>query len=249
MSTGFVSNVSGIEEAVLPLGDILLKTDEGKEVALIERKSLSDLLASIKDGRYEEQSYRLIHSSGHYRHNILYIVEGSLMQMRNPMDERLIMSAMVSLQYFKGFSVIRTSSLDETAKFVLRMADKIDREFVKGTLPWYLMKEQLTDVRADSDVQEPSAEVPVTGGGGYSAVVKKVKKENVSRENIGEIMLCQIPGISSKTATAIMAKFDSFFDMLKAVEQDPSCLDGIMCDKRKISKTCVESIVRFFITK
>ena len=41
----------------LPLGDILITTDEDKDVLLIERKSFPDLLASIKDGRYEEQSY------------------------------------------------------------------------------------------------------------------------------------------------------------------------------------------------
>jgi ERCC4-type nuclease len=54
-----------LEKQVLPLGDIIIQTDEGKNVLLIERKTYSDLLASIKDGRYEEQSYRLIHSSGY----------------------------------------------------------------------------------------------------------------------------------------------------------------------------------------
>ena len=47
---------------------------------IIERKSLSDLIASIKDGRYNEQSYRLIHSSGLYRHHIVYLIEGGFAQ-------------------------------------------------------------------------------------------------------------------------------------------------------------------------
>jgi ERCC4-type nuclease len=55
-----------IEKKVITLGDIHFVNDE-KEVLIIERKSLSDLIASIKDGRYEEQSYRLINSSGMYR--------------------------------------------------------------------------------------------------------------------------------------------------------------------------------------
>ena len=42
----------------------------------------------------------------------------------------------------------------------------------------------------------------------YSSVVKKVKKDNITADNIGEIMLCQIPGISSTTAGAIMTHFD-----------------------------------------
>ena len=42
----------------LPLGDIIIN-DGLNDLVIIERKSLSDLAASIKDGRYEEQSYRL----------------------------------------------------------------------------------------------------------------------------------------------------------------------------------------------
>ena len=43
---------------VLPLGDIII-CDDKEEKLIIERKSLSDLSSIIKDGRYEEQSYRL----------------------------------------------------------------------------------------------------------------------------------------------------------------------------------------------
>ena len=42
----------------LPLGDIIFCKDE-QELMIIERKSVADLAASIKDGRYQEQSYRL----------------------------------------------------------------------------------------------------------------------------------------------------------------------------------------------
>ena len=64
-----------LSKEVLPLGDIFITTDEEKHVMLIERKTIQDLLASIKDGRYEEQSYRLTHSSGLPPHSILYIIE------------------------------------------------------------------------------------------------------------------------------------------------------------------------------
>ena len=62
-----------IEKKVIELGDIHFVKDD-KEIIILERKSVSDLLASIKDGRYEEQSHRLIHSSGLYRHHIIYII-------------------------------------------------------------------------------------------------------------------------------------------------------------------------------
>ena len=62
-----------LSKEVLPLGDILFKNNENIDILLIERKSFSDLLSSIKDGRYEEQSYRLLNSSGFPPHSIFYL--------------------------------------------------------------------------------------------------------------------------------------------------------------------------------
>ena len=42
---------------------------EKEEKLVIERKSINDLLSSIKDGRYAEQSYRLNGLPNH-NHNI-----------------------------------------------------------------------------------------------------------------------------------------------------------------------------------
>ena len=53
-----------IKIEVLDLGDIIICDDKGSEKLIIERKTLSDLASSIKDGRYEVfqmnciQSYR-----------------------------------------------------------------------------------------------------------------------------------------------------------------------------------------------
>jgi len=58
---------------VLPIGDICMKTDDNQNVVLFERKSLSDLLSSIKDGRYDEQSYRLQHTADPRR--VIYVIE------------------------------------------------------------------------------------------------------------------------------------------------------------------------------
>ena len=87
-----------IEKKTLPLGDIVFMDDNEKEIVIVERKSLSDLVASIKDGRYEEQSYRLIHSSGLYRHHIIYLIEGGMSQILNPTEKKMIYSSMLTLQ-------------------------------------------------------------------------------------------------------------------------------------------------------
>ena len=66
-----------IEVAKMDIGDIAIVNDEDEELLLMERKKLTDLAASIRDGRYQEQSYRL---NGHslHNHNIIYIVEGKI---------------------------------------------------------------------------------------------------------------------------------------------------------------------------
>ena len=160
-----------MEKRVMDLGDILLLDDNEKEILLIERKSLSDLIASIKDGRYEEQSHRLIHASGMDRHHIVYIIEGLFSQLRTPMEKKMVYSAMTSLQFFKGFSVIRTNSIVETAEWIVNSSDKIQRELTRGNILW-----------------SPNMEIPDTPPPAYCSVVKRTKKDNITPENIGQIL-------------------------------------------------------------
>ena len=94
----------------LPLGDVIL-CENNTEKLIIERKSLGDLASSIKDGRYEEQSYRL-NGLPHHNHNIMYLIEGDLSKMssfnsfKDRIDKTTLYSAMFSLYYYKGFSVL-----------------------------------------------------------------------------------------------------------------------------------------------
>jgi ERCC4-type nuclease len=114
---------------VLPLGDIIIQQDDGTTISIIERKTLSDLLASIKDGRYEEQSYRLNGSLIH-NHNIIYLIEGDIHKMnqyqsnifQQKIDKSTLYSSIISLNYFKGFSVLRSFNLDETSMIICNMA-------------------------------------------------------------------------------------------------------------------------------
>ena len=94
----------------LHLGDIIICDDKGNEKIIVERKSLADLAASIRDGRYKEQGFRLNQSSLH-NHHIYYLIEGDLRYYRpfkGLPDKKALLSAMVSINYFKGFSLQRT---------------------------------------------------------------------------------------------------------------------------------------------
>jgi len=247
-----------LSKEVLPIGDILFKTDHDTDILLIERKSFSDLLSSIKDGRYEEQSYRLLNSSGLHPHSIFYLLEGMFSQLYNPNDKKIILSAMTSLQYFKGFSMIRTSSVNETAEFVLSMADKIDRELQKGKQPFYLLdvyrqnNNIIENLENTIDLSNNINTINTTlTSSQYCSVVKKVKKDNITPENIGEIILCQIPGISSTTAIAIMKNFNGFPQFIDELKKNPQCIENVTTESngkmRKISKSCLDNIRRFLL--
>ncbi len=77
---GTDANLKLVSES-LPLGDIIICDDYGNEKVLIERKSLADLAASIRDGRYSEQGFRLNQCSLH-NHQIYYVIEGDLRHYR-----------------------------------------------------------------------------------------------------------------------------------------------------------------------
>ena len=252
-------NVTSIQlsKQVLNLGDILIKTDEDKDVLLVERKSLSDLLSSIKDGRYEEQSYRLLHSSGYPSHSIIYMIEGMFSQLRTLIEKKTVLSAITSLNFFKGFSVLRTCSIQETAENIVWMAEKIDRDFSKGKTPYYLHR-PIENIIIDNNensgenvniLEQSSQSTP----NNYCTVVKKVKKDNVTPENIGEIILCQIPGISSVTAIAIMKHFESFLHLITELQNNPGCLENIVIENngktRKINKSSIQNIQSFLLTR
>ena len=128
------TNEIRIENQVLDIGDVYLKSEE-KDILLMERKTIPDLLASIKDGRYEEQSHRLIYSSGFQNHNIIYIIEGSLSNIQLS-DKKMVFSCITSLNYYKGFSVFRTNTVKETAELIYYMSEKINRNMKKGIQPF-----------------------------------------------------------------------------------------------------------------
>ena len=259
----------------LPLGDIII-SNNSEDKLIIERKSVSDLLSSIKDGRYEEQSYRL-NGLNHPNHNIYYLIEGDINKQNrfkdNNIDKLTLYSAMLSLNYFKGFSVMRTFNIEETAIFICNAANKLEKSEGSQKKPYYQLQMPLINVandlsevinndkndkiETDKENQNIVNDDQINNVGSekdYINVVKKVKKENITPDNIGEIMLCQIPGISSVTAIAIMDKFKSIHNLIKEVELNEDCLQNISYSSskgqtRKIAKTSVVNIVKFLLKK
>ena len=247
-----ISNFKNIKlvPVQLPLGDIILNDGE-KDLLIIERKSLSDLAASIKDGRYEEQSYRL-KNLWHHNHNIIYLIEGDFNRFnsfKDRIDKLTLYSALLSINYFKGFSVWRSMSIDETALMVCNMAYKLNKENDKQPFYSNHLSSSTTVTKEETNTEESAATL-VSSDKDYCSVVKKVKKDNITTENIGEIMLCQIPGVSSVSALAILAEFKTLPNLIKAIDTNETCLNNICTTdangkSRKISKAAIATIIKF----
>jgi len=238
-----------VTKRVLPLGDILIQADEvGVPAMIIERKTFADLLASIHDGRYDEQSHRLLHASQVHAHNIVYLIEGVMTQITCSKKRELIYATITSLNHYKGFSVYRTAGIQETAEWIACTAKKIQRNLDHKKSPAH----SWTHPYPHADTQPPltgGEAPPPTTVSSYCTVVKKVKKDNVTPQNIGEIILCQIPSVSSATAVAIMKEFKTVGRLIQEISRDAHCLDNIYMEsgsgRRKISSGAVKHIVDY----
>lgn len=230
----------------LPLGDIIFYDEDAQEdILIIERKSLSDLASSIKDGRYAEQSLRLTHLPIH-NHNITYLIEGVMDHYNDRytrVSQSALYSSMLSLQYFKGFSVVRTFDIQETSEVIVRYFLKIQKETSKK--PFYTICDisNTTNIDTNTSTSQPT---------NYCQVIRKVKKDNITPENIGGIILSQIPGISATISSVVMDKYGSLYDLMFALRENPNCMNNMTYitksgQERRISHKCISSIKQYLL--
>ena len=77
------------------------------------------------------------------------------------------------------------------------------------------------------------------------------EKNNITTKNIGEIILSQIPNVSSQSAIAIMVKFKTIKALLYSLEENRNCMNDIKVGKigkeRRLSKICISNIFKFLV--
>ena len=264
------------DKKALDVGDAIIYFDEtdllnpNKQI-IFERKALADLIASIKDGRYNEQSYRLDQDPIH-NHHIYYIIEGNIERFcknprnsKNPALKQTIYSTMFTLSYYKGFSLINSQDIQETAIFIYRFLDKVSRE--KTRKAYYLENTPICNSSTPSILPPVCSDNPDIGqnydnsqttseGKGaisaYSDCIKTTKKSNITLNNILEIMLIQIPSVCPAAAQAIAVKFKTMKNLVDNLEKDPDSLNDIFIQQNKIrrlSKTAKTNIFKYILQK
>ena len=125
-----------------------------------------------------------------------------------------------------------TNSIQETAEWIFGIAKKLNIERKKGEKQPAYSNHSIIDVN-------PSAPED------YCTVVKKQKKANITPENMGEIILCQVPMVSSTSAIAIMAEYKTLVNLINVLSSNPHALDTMKVNNRKLSKTIIANIYSY----
>lgn len=131
----------------LEQGDFIIRDSQENIILLFERKTIDDLLASVKDSRYSEQCER--YSQLEIPNNkIYYIIEGNLNNLQKDSTEyKMVYSCIFSLSFKKDFSVLFTNNINSTIillkEFLIRIQNYKDKNTEISSITNKLVKKQV----------------------------------------------------------------------------------------------------------
>lgn len=202
----------------LPVGDILINTEQGNY--LIERKTYSDLISSIQDGRYNEQKQRLKEWKNNEEGKcIIYLLEGPYLNFNKENNEEIIRGCIVGMTIRDNIKVWQTRNNDESCKLLLKFIKKIsDKTFM--------------------DTKNVTQNI------------FKKRSDNIIPETFFYNMLCMIPSVSNNSANVIVEKYENlgkFYEELKVKREN--IIDEIanLKHSRKLGKKLAENVFNFIM--
>jgi ERCC4-type nuclease len=219
-----------VETKNLDIGDIqIVSNEDDTVVACFERKTVTDIAASIKDGRYREQKLRLMAMSCAVKG---YIVEDSIPIFNDAggVSSSTIRSAIMNTIVRDKLCVFQSSSTYETYLWCVKLIEKC------GEQRW----DEITEMS-----EQPR----------YTEVVSTVKKKNMTPENCFITQLKVMPGISDSAAGAISREFCSFRDIYdnlhnKTESERKTVFEGLVTEKkRKLGPKVAETLNRYLFEK
>lgn len=221
----------------------------------VERKSEKDLLASIKDGRYKEQSFRMENLKLN-NDKIYYLIEEN-----NVYEKKLIYSAYISLSYFKKFSLIFSKNKLDTSYLIYKFLEKIcaNNNLQQNSI---VINTTESNTGNENNIINTNNNQTITNNNqiennntlqnnnilenkNYLTSIKVNKKDNITPDNIDIVMLMQIPSISSNIATSLIEKYNSMQNLINALRENENILQNFKINERKISKNVVENLKKY----
>lgn len=204
-----------IDTKSLDIGDVTISSET--KTWTFERKTINDLLSSVKDGRYKEQKARLLSNC----ESITYIIEGDdILSSKNGRNQDLLSSIYMYTMYRDNIHLVFTRSTEDTATFVLTMCAKL----IDNPQKFHMTLDATTT--------------------SYIDCIKVKKMDNVTPDNCFLMQLSQIPTISKTIAKYIQDKYPTFRDFLKALDESDNKVK-LLCQIDKIGKEKANKILQF----
>lgn len=111
----------------LEIGDIQF-IENDKIIYILERKTINDLGASIKDGRYKEQKMRLL---SNHNNNIYYIIEGNIDEC-NTLNRKALLGSIINMSFRDNIKIISSNNIKDTYDIIIQIQKKYnDGKFKK----------------------------------------------------------------------------------------------------------------------
>ena len=186
----------------LEIGDIHIQIDD--LIYVYERKTINDLLSSVKDSRYKEQKSRLL---SNYK-NVNYIIEGSdIIASNNLHNQNLLTSIYFNSTYRDNIKIFFTKNVNDTITFLLMLSTKI----IDKPHNFILNETQKT---------EPD----------YIDIckIKSKKSDNIDKETCYLLQLSQIPNISKQIAKNIKDIYPSMKILINTLATSENPIELLM---------------------
>ena len=196
----------------LDVGDIQYKNDD-KIIYIIERKTVNDLGASIKDGRYKEQKVRLL---SNHNNNIFYIIEGNINYCET-LGTKAILGSIINMIFRDNIKIIYSKDLNQTYDIITQIKEKYDsKKFISN---------------------ESKSKVD------YVSCIKVNKKENLDKKTCNILQLATIPGVSKNTSSIILDNYNDLSELIdKFKESGELLLKDLELGKKKLGKVLSKRI-------
>lgn len=208
----------------LNIGDIHLSFSYNDNIYLYiyERKTNTDLISSIKDGRYKEQKLRLMASGAN---SLNYIIEGdTITSLKNKNNQKITTSAYIHSLYRDKINIIFSSDLEDTTTFLLLMASKI--------------------------IDKPEYFIGINNDNSHNYIdyckIKTEKNKNIDKNTCYLLQLSQIPSISKEIAKNISNKYPSLVSLISALNQSEDKIELLM-NIDKIGKIKASTIIEYLL--
>ena len=214
----------------LNIGDIIIKYNNDI-VIIIERKTIKDLSASIKDGRYREQKKRLLENYPSTK--IYYLIEGEYESNKYLLPNKTIISSMLNIMIRDNIKVIRTNSLNQSIEYLEILFDKVSKNF-----------NELFNNNSEDKT--------------YISTLKVKKKDNLTPSICFQLQLNQIPGVSNNISNCVLKTYNSMYKLISTyntleTEKDKlSLLENLKYDiannkQRKVGKVISNRIYNYLV--